>query len=291
MTVDFAGFTTRGPRRAENQDVIGFTEFTSAGEMSSPLSVQLSSDAGAAIVVDGMGGQAGGATAAGQVARRLAAAATEIHSADAIRVQTHDAARDLHSAATIDSSLATMGATFAAVSWTRHSVSVFHVGDSRVYGLFGEVFRRLTDDDRVSADSNVLSKSVGGTLKLELPNPTVRHFERGNTARFLLCTDGLSDVVPFESIEAITRTRSNSQACIDLVRQAWPTADDNISVVVLDIKATPLPEQDDALAGTELQAVGADAHEVRSRGERSSPVAEVGQHGQRRRFWRTGEKP
>lgn len=237
MKIRVAAFSSVGPSRAENQDVVAFTNFVSSGSMDNPISVRLDPTAGAVVVVDGMGGHAGGRTAAQIVGRRFADAAKDLNTEHRIRHHTHEAARDLHRAATLDGSLTAMGATYAGLSWTEETLTLFHVGDSRIYGLFGEVFRRLTTDDRVSYETNVLSKSVGGTRNLELVEPTVQQLQLSAPTRFVCCSDGLSDATPFSTIEQFARQGSPAQACFDLVRAAWPSADDNISVIVLDALA------------------------------------------------------
>jgi len=235
VRVRIAAFSSVGPTRAENQDVVAFTNFASTGSMDVPVSVRLDPTAGAVLVADGMGGQAGGRTAAQIVARRFADAAKQLDDADRIRHQTHEAARELDELATLDPSLTAMGATYAGVSWSEDKLTLFHVGDSRIYGLFGDVFRRLTNDDRVSDQTNVLSKSVGGTRMLELVEPTVQHVDLTTSTRFVCCSDGLSDAIPFSTIERISRRGNPAEVCVDLVQAAWPSADDNISVVVLDV--------------------------------------------------------
>jgi PPM family protein phosphatase len=109
---------------------------------------------------------------------------------------------------------------------------VFHCGDSRAYRLRGEMLEQLTADHVVVE---------GGTrflaLHLGMPEGTV--LDRGAHGvaigdRLLLCSDGLTDMVPPETFGLLLHEAgSPEQACEDLIAAAIEAGGvDNITCAV-----------------------------------------------------------
>ena len=150
-----------------------------------------------------------------------------------------------------DQRLRGMGTTIVAVSFPRagDAVLVAHVGDSRVYLLRGGALRQLTEDHSLLNDykksraltpeeieafphKNVIVRALGmkDTVEVDL----VRHpLQDGDV--LLLCSDGLSGMVPDERIAEIIRghprdLKGAGQALIDAANEGGGM--DNITCVL-----------------------------------------------------------
>jgi protein phosphatase len=146
-----------------------------------------------------------------------------------------------------DPSLAGMGTTMTLAYSLGAEAFIGHVGDSRAYLFRDGNTQQLTQDHThvqrlVSAGAitrqqaathrlrGVLTQAIGGQsgqLRVEVHRLQLREGDR-----LLLCTDGLTDMVPEASIaEALARSRSAQQICQDLVDLALNAGGkDNVSV-------------------------------------------------------------
>ncbi len=143
-----------------------------------------------------------------------------------------------------------LGTTFSALIIKGDKGFIVHVGDSRVYVLDKKLYQ-LTEDHSIvekllrggliskkEAENhprkNVLYQSLGmkGEIKPETKEIKV---ETGKT--FLLCSDGLFNVVSDEKIEWVLKTASHELAVDELIRLAKEGGGpDNITVIVVKIK-------------------------------------------------------
>lgn len=141
-----------------------------------------------------------------------------------------------------------MGTTATILSLDDTKAYMAHVGDSRLYRLRQNIFEQLTEDHsyvetlvrrgelsaeeaRVHPMKNVLTQAVGAVtnLKIDTANFPV---ERGDI--FLLCTDGLTNMVDDATVAKILQTASEpAEALIDAALQAG--GKDNVSVIVAGV--------------------------------------------------------
>lgn len=234
-----------GGVRDTNQDVIVVGPLSSAGTMANPLDLTLGGQ-GLVAVVDGMGGHAGGGVAAGIVARGIAAVGGYGLRPEHLAIVVSQANAELYRRAAAEPELTGMGATMAGISWSGAEAVVFHVGDSRVYGRFGSTVERLTMDHRRSEGDNVLTRSLGGTPDCRPVELDFSRLALDRPTRFLCCTDGLSDVVPFDAIERCMVDGTPSGCAGALLQWALDGgAPDNVSLVVVDLPGptSSAPEQ------------------------------------------------
>ncbi len=162
-------------------------------------------------IADGMGGHA-----AGEVASKLVIGSLERLDEDrplgdllyALRNAVEEANHDLAGAIAGDKELEGMGTTLTALRFTGRQVGLVHVGDSRAYLLRNGHLSQITHDDtyvqslvdsgRLTAEeathhprkSVILRALMGSDVE---PDVSIR--EARVRDRYLLCTDGLSDVV------------------------------------------------------------------------------------------------
>jgi protein phosphatase len=213
-------------------------------------------------VADGMGGAAGG-----EQASALAVSAIEGFLLNALRwllaldgsegtgvlrdfkaaIQRADAC--VYSAAASNPGLRGMGTTLTMAYSCGTDLFVAHVGDSRCYLLRGGVLLQLTHDDTLVQEMvekgiltpekaaehefrHVITNVLGGSTPGVHTEVHRLSLEAGDVV--LLCTDGLTGMVPDEQIAAVLQACSGpQQACEQLVQLANEQGGkDNITAVV-----------------------------------------------------------
>lgn len=139
-----------------------------------------------------------------------------------------------------------MGTTFCSLSFHDHFAAVAHVGDSRIYRLHNGVLEQLTKDhcwtkgffpDQEPENiprKGVLTRALGTTPKVEA---TIKIIDVTAKDLFLICSDGLSDMLEHDEIERILRLPLTVG---ERVRTLISTAKenggiDNITVVLVDV--------------------------------------------------------
>jgi protein phosphatase len=203
-------------------------------------------------IADGMGGHA-----AGEVASKIVIGTLEHLDEDRpiddlmaeLRDTVDDANRRIAEAVERDNDLNGMGTTLTALRFTEGRVGLVHVGDSRAYLLRGDVLAQITHDDtyvqhlvdsgHLTPDEakdhprkSVILRALSG-IEVE-PDIAIREARAGD--RYLLCTDGLSDVVSAETIFDTLGIEDPQEAADRLVELALRGGGpDNVTVVVADV--------------------------------------------------------
>jgi serine/threonine protein phosphatase PrpC len=228
-------------------------------------------DLGLFLVADGMGGHA-----AGEVASRVAAQAIEAFINDTRDADVNTtwpfpydttlsldgnrltaafrlANRRITAAMQEDEALRTMATTAAALLINKGTPVVAHVGDSRLYRWRAGTLVQITQDhswvnEQVRAGvltetdakshpwRHVVTRALSGG---EDPDVEITEVEIKPGDRLLICSDGLSGVVPADRLaEIIGRAEpldKTCQALIDAANQAG--GPDNVTVAVLQVEA------------------------------------------------------
>ncbi|MFC8091006.1 MerR family transcriptional regulator [Streptomyces sp. NPDC057301] len=141
------------------------------------------------------------------------------------------------------------GTTLTALLWTGSRLALVHIGDSRAYLLRDGALFRITDDHTVvqslidegrltpeeattHPQRSLLLKSLSPTTP---PDLRLRDAEPGD--RYLLCSDGLSTVVPDARIRALLTTTPSPDTAVHALIDAANEAGgpDNVSCVVADV--------------------------------------------------------
>ena len=202
-------------------------------------------------VCDGMGGHAAGEVASSIAVETIAKTAPS--AADAAQLA---AAVEAANAAVIEAAVnglgkPGMGCTATCAYLEGNTIAIAHVGDSRAYLLHEGTLIRVTrdhsyveelvdageitaDEARVHPNRSVITRALGSD-----PAMYADHFclniEEGD--RLILCSDGLSSMVPDGEIENIASKSSTAQICVDNLVDAALAAGghDNVTVVVVDV--------------------------------------------------------
>ena len=200
-------FTHRGAVRADNEDTIAVGDWITSEPMAAPVVLEREVEAPLiCLVADGMGGHAAGEVASRMVAEHLASDAAQATDEAAIATLLHGANDALFELMGEHPAWHGMGTTVA--GWRRADrVLVFNVGDSRVYRIEEGALVQLSTDDtpgpklpdgRTAAyTSSIISQVLGGygPDAREQLDPHVLSEPLRDGARYLICSDGLTDLV------------------------------------------------------------------------------------------------
>ncbi|HSP16189.1 MAG TPA: Stp1/IreP family PP2C-type Ser/Thr phosphatase [Thermoanaerobaculia bacterium] len=148
-----------------------------------------------------------------------------------------------------DARLRGMGTTVVACLADNDVMSFAHVGDSRAYLIRNNNLNRITNDhswvfEQVQAGMlteaeaekhplrNVITRALGGALQV---NPDASEVETKPGDVFLLCSDGLTGMVPEEEIlRIVTQTDKLEDACQRLIDTANERGGlDNITAILV----------------------------------------------------------
>ncbi|WP_431957443.1 PP2C family protein-serine/threonine phosphatase [Nocardia lijiangensis] len=142
-----------------------------------------------------------------------------------------------------------MGTTLTAILFAGKKLGLVHIGDSRAYLLRGGELAQITRDDtfvqslvdegRITPEqahthpqrSLIMRALTGNEIE---PTLIMREARAGD--RYLLCSDGLSDVVSDETIANTMREGSTDECADRLIELALRSGGpDNVTVVVADV--------------------------------------------------------
>ncbi|MFF7947160.1 MerR family transcriptional regulator [Streptomyces griseorubiginosus] len=147
------------------------------------------------------------------------------------------------------------GTTLTALLWTGSRLALVHIGDSRAYLLRGGALFRIThdhtvvqslvDEGRLTAEEAFTHPQRALLLKAlttAAPDLRLRDAEPGD--RYLLCSDGLSAVVPDATVRELLTSAPDPEAAVHALVDAANAAGgpDNVSCVVADLVADPVPD-------------------------------------------------
>jgi PPM family protein phosphatase len=227
-------------------------------------SIAIEKELGLAVLADGMGGYNAGEVASGiavamicsEVKKALAKNKTEALNGNAVETliaeQSARANEAIYEAAQSQPRYSGMGTTLVVAFWHDNQITVGHIGDSRLYRLRAETLEPLTRDHsllqeqidsgmitkeqaRFSQNKNLVTRAVGIDPEVEAE---VHTYPVQTGDLYLLCSDGLNDMLPDEDIQlTLSSLQSNLPlAAEQLVQQANDNGGrDNVSVVLVRV--------------------------------------------------------
>src|SRR5687767_11803595 len=242
-----------GKLRKVNEDASLFGTTFSGASASAPTSVVLDSRQWIIAAADGIGGHKAGAYASREVVTSLAMC-TDI-TPEGVNRNLMDTNRRLHEAGTHNPDLAGTGAAVVGVFATAENLYAFNVGDARVYRQEGGRLKQMTEDDSVEqmlvreglmkshggirpASMHALTQSVGGSKDYHEIEPHFYLLPITERARFILCTDGITDMLSNKDMERVVVPVLNPVAAAQALFSAAMEAGgkDNITVSIVDVE-------------------------------------------------------
>lgn len=220
--------THNGAQRDHNEDAVAIGPLTICGlSQQDPATCEVPTPAIIA-VADGMGGHAAGELASAHTVRTLATAPPTDIRDTLTRID-----QELLAMSEKDPTITGLGTTVAGVVLTTTTATHFTAGDSRVYAEHGGYLAQLSTDDR--GPTGGLTQCLGGRTDAAPLRVTVHPLPPAD--RLLLCTDGLSDLVPLETMEELL---NRNEPPARITKSLWAAAmnaggHDNITVALIDL--------------------------------------------------------
>lgn len=260
LSFHYVALTDVGLRRSNNQD---------SGYASPRLLA----------IADGMGGAAAGDLASSATLAEIRKLDRDLDpeaDGDALDALKDAVARANHRLAELidaDPAVEGMGTTLEAMLWDGDKLAVAHIGDSRAYRLRGgrltqisvdhtfvqslvDEGRITTEEARVHPHRSLLLRAILGRDDFD---PDFTWLQPSAGDRYLLCSDGLTDMIDDETIERNLKLETVDACATELIRLALEAGGyDNVTVVVAEFVAES--ESDDELlssADGRAQLVGA----------------------------------
>lgn len=214
-------------------------------------------------IADGMGGARAGEVASALAAGALHDAGVNGGGTERVIELIQEANRRVHERAQVDAETTGMGTTITvALVEADGTVTFGHVGDSRAYVLRDARLEQLTDDHSLVAElvrrgelsaeaaevhpqKSVITRALGTDPDVDVDAFAVDG-EAGDI--FLICSDGLSDMVDGDVIESIMREYRHDldEAARRLVQAANRAGgDDNITAILFELTDAPASAEPD----------------------------------------------
>ncbi|MGZ4626719.1 MAG: protein phosphatase 2C domain-containing protein [Kineosporiaceae bacterium] len=212
------------------------------------------------VVADGMGGHAGGDVASSLAIGELAPLDGESHGSDDALAHLERAVKSAHAELLArveeEPQLAGMGTTITALLRSGNRLALAHIGDSRAYLLRESVLTQITkdhtfvqtlvDEGRLTPEEaehhpqrSVLMRVLSDIVDEPEPDFSMRESRVGD--RYLICSDGLSGVVSFETLQQTLAAGDppgvTGERLVALARRAG--APDNVTCIVADVVDEP----------------------------------------------------
>jgi PPM family protein phosphatase len=241
--VEFGVASNIGRIRNENQDTFGVFP-----------DVSVQSNDRLFVVADGMGGHKGGKNASELAVRSIGEVyrvSTELDTRKRLHAAFQTANESIIQESLDNPSLAGMGTTCVALAMKDNEVHIAHIGDSRAYCVAKGTLTQLTMDHstvaelqrrrvlsaeeaRIHPERSVLYRALGTRRPAEVDFlPAITPISND---RFVLCTDGLTNMVEDSQICEIVEHHSAQDACDELVRLANKRGGyDNITLIVIHV--------------------------------------------------------
>ncbi len=205
-------------------------------------------------VADGMGGAQAGEVASGLAAAVLNEAAGDERGEERVASLIQEANRRVFQRSSEDEATSGMGTTMTVALVDGDTIAFGHVGDSRAYRIRDGKVEQLTDDHslvgelvrsgRLSIEEaeshpqrSVITRALGTEADVDVDTFTVEA-EPGDV--YLICSDGLTDMIPLRELEALLADRIDdldalARALVDAANTGG--GEDNITVVLFQMAA------------------------------------------------------
>ncbi|MEQ1559061.1 MAG: Stp1/IreP family PP2C-type Ser/Thr phosphatase [Methyloglobulus sp.] len=216
-----------------------------------------------AVVADGMGGHQGGEVASKMAVDIVlnalkAEMALGVINGKALQASFNQANAEIYQTAQSQPELNGMGTTLVALVIHQGKLHYANVGDSRLYRIRQGNIEQLSEDHSLVAellkdglitpekaakhpDRHIITRSIGTHAGVEVDSESVT---LKADDRFLLCSDGLHDLVKPSEITDIVNINDTKKACDELVTAAnLGGGHDNIAVLVVNLIAKSLSEK------------------------------------------------
>jgi protein phosphatase len=247
---------------------------------------------GLALVADGMGGHAAGEVASAMAAEIISRCYFDLEGSvpDLLTSAFKEANREILKKSESNTACKGMGTTCTALAFDDRQVWLAHIGDSRAYLLRDGELQQLSEDQSLVAQmvqrgelseeeaenspmSSVILQALGTRPDI-VPIIWKEAMPLLDGDVLLLCSDGLSNMVPSETIADIAGRLPPYEACQALINAALEAGgQDNVSLGIFSVVATAkqIPSgQNNSTRRIKIANLVADATKVQETNGRSA---------------------
>lgn len=190
-------------------------------------------------IFDGMGGEECGEIASYIAAKDAAEATIGRNAADDLLKYCHKANQDICDYA--DShDVSSMGTTAAMLAFTEKEVTLCNIGDSKIFQFCNGSLEQISTDHVSFAPFGrkpPLSQNLGIPPSELLIDPYLTQVPYNDGDIYLICSDGLTDMVSVEEISEVLASSPVNDAVIKLLEKALANGGkDNTTIILCEIE-------------------------------------------------------
>ncbi len=242
-SIDYSCISHIGLIRSMNQDNFSCNgQYMEPGTaaVGSPITGTIYSDTPSLFgVFDGMGGHESGEIASYICAKE---ASETILTKDGVSTLSEYCKRSNEKICSYaeSNSIFSMGTTAAILMFTPKEITLCNVGDSKVFRLSDTEITQISKDHVVMSAYGVkppLSQNLGIPPEQMVIEPYLSIGKYENGDRYLICSDGLTDMLSVDEIKENMACPSVKDAVLNMINLALENGGkDNATIILLDIK-------------------------------------------------------
>jgi len=246
-SIEYAVLCHKGLARSKNQDnfwCMGKFLTSDNNGLKEPICGTVETkDAPAFAVFDGMGGELHGEVAAYTAASSFNHIYTH-HSRSDMKAFLVDACSAMNSAICTFSEtqlFGNAGSTMAILMFGKKNIYICNIGDTRIYHQSNTNLLQISHDH---SEAGITNRKPALTQNLGIPEtdfiiaPYIAKGVYENGDRYLVCSDGLTDMVSNKTIEEVLSSNNNVRTCAEVLLQKALSAGghDNITIILCEIR-------------------------------------------------------
>ena len=190
-------------------------------------------------VFDGMGGEECGEIASYIAAHDASNLEIKEDTVKALSLFCQQANDDICAYAD-ENDICAMGTTAAILVFASNGITLCNIGDTKIFRFSGGVLEQISKDHVSVSAFGVkppLSQNLGIPSTELIIEPYLAQGSYSNGDVYLICSDGLTDMVTNEGISEILKSAHSPQAAETLLKKALENGGrDNITIILLEIQ-------------------------------------------------------
>ena len=190
-------------------------------------------------IFDGMGGEECGEIAAYIAAKNAAALEIRKDAVTPLLQFCQKANADICGYAN-ENEISAMGTTAAMLAFTDSGVTLCNIGDSKVFRFCDGVLEKISKDHIAVAAFGVkppLSQNLGIPPTELIIDPYLAQGAYNDGDVYLICSDGLTDMVTREEIVEVLASKPIEEACTELLKKSLSNGGrDNVTIILCKIE-------------------------------------------------------
>lgn len=139
-----------------------------------------------------------------------------------------------------NNNVSAMGTTAAMLLYSKDEITLCNIGDSKVFRFANDELEQISKDHVVISAFGTkppLSQNLGIPPDQLLIEPYLSRGRYKNGDKYLICSDGLTDMLTLEEIKELLTSQQVEDSASNLVDRALKNGGkDNVTVILLEIK-------------------------------------------------------